>query len=99
MDFNKSENTSFNLKVSPWIDFKYQGIAYTVSSEVFNQDKKIVLPDGRVLEVLSWGGVTNPRRPFKPEPVEIKFIPHRYYKATPQQIARKVGGVLAKIKS
>lgn len=78
--------------MDPDIEFEFEGVSYTVSSKAYDCDL-IILPDGRALDVYGW------TESEPPSPIKLGEVPHifmSYY--TPEQIASRLGGVVAKAK-
>lgn len=69
------------------IRFSYEGKDYTVGSEAYNVNR-IVLPDGRVLDVEHW------LESAPPQPAELHEQTH-FVVGTPQEVAQIMNGVLA----
>jgi hypothetical protein len=77
--------------MDPDIDFVFQGVCYTVSRKALDL-KKIVLPDGRVLEI--YGSFEFDDRP--PQIFHLNELPNlKTADVSPEEIAQQVKGFLA----
>lgn len=73
--------------MDPFIQFRWEGLPYECPPKAYVLGK-IVLPDGRVLIVESWLE-SNPPQP------RGMHLSEEAYTGTPEEIAEKVGGVVA----
>ena len=74
--------------MEPNISFTYEGKRYSVSHEAYDLDR-IVLPDGRVLQVEAWKEIS------PPQPVGLREVPTVFSSNTPEDIATLMNGVVA----
>lgn len=71
------------------LKFQFDGHMYQADLQMARMLNRLVLPDGRLLQVMKWG-LLDP-----PVILEMKVVPHRFQDAPPQQIARLKQAVIA----
>lgn len=66
------------------IKFKYNGKLYEVSMAVYNENKSIKMPDGKVINVLGW------LESYPPQPMGFEIVDDLFQETLLVEIAKEV---------
>lgn len=66
------------------IKFKYNGKLYEVSMAVYNENKSIKMPDGKVINVLGW------LESYPPQPMGFEIVNDLFQETLMVEVAKEV---------
>ncbi len=66
------------------IKFKYNGKLYEVSMAVYNENKSIKMPDGKIINVLGW------LESYPPQPMGFEIVNDLFQETLLVEIAKEV---------